>query len=207
MEMTSVVTKRGSGANVATHRDKNEAVPGQEARLGIVVHVFDVDLMEQRLGGRPPAGDATLSLRRPTVPDHLAPIVSDRDPAQPVVFYSLSAPNGAAACFGADDRNGTAPNSATFDAAVIELQRVTFAARWRRLLFYWSRRQTRAQRRLAKRNGRVRVRAGVGELRHDQPTGNGPSPGRLVTMRPCRPMAPPAQFVAPISADALGTAA
>jgi hypothetical protein len=208
MGMTSVVTKRGSGANVATHRDKNEAVPGQEARLGIVVHVFDVDLMEQRLGGRPPAGDATLSLTRPTVPDHLAPIVSDRDPAEPVVFYFLvSPPNGASACFGADDRDGTAPNSATFDAAVIELQRVTFAARWRRLLFYWSRQQSRAQRRLAKRHGRVRVRAGVGELRHDLPTGNGPSPGRLVRMSPCRALAPPAQLVAPLSADALGTAA
>jgi hypothetical protein len=137
----------------------------------------------------------------------LSPVVPNRDPAQPVVFYSLSAPNGAEACCGADDRDASAPNSATFDAAVIELQRVTFAARWRRLLFYWSRRQLRAQRRLAKRHGRVRVRAGVGELRHDLPTGNGPSPGRLVTMSPCRAMAPPAQFVAPISADALGSAA
>jgi hypothetical protein len=142
----------------------------------------------------------------PVNPD-LSPVVPNRDPAQPVVFYSLSVPNGAAACCGAVDRVGTAPNSAMFDAAVIALQTVTFAASWRRLLFYWSRRQSRAQRRLAKRHGRVRVRAGVGELRHDQPTGNGPSPGRLVTMSPCRAMAPPTQLVAPLSADALGTAA
>lgn len=137
----------------------------------------------------------------------LSPVVPNRDPTQAVVFYSLSAPNGAEACFDADDRNGTALSSAMFDAAVSALQRATFAALWSRLLFYWSRRQSQAQRRLAKRHGRVRVRAGVGELRHDRPTGNGPSPGRLVTMSPCRAMAPPAQLVAPISADASGTAA
>ena len=133
-----------------------------------------------------------------SVKPDLSPVVSDRDPAQPFVCYSLSVPNGAAACCGADDRDASAPNSAMFDAAIIAVRPSPVAR---------TRRPPRAERRLGNRHGRRRVRADVGELRRDQPTVGGPSPGRLVRMSPCRAMAPPAQLVAPLSADALGTAA
>lgn len=202
--MAAVVTKRASGASVATHREQNEAVAGQEGRLGIVVLVFDLDLMEQRLGGRPPAGDATLSLRRPTVPDHLTPVVSDRDPAEPVAFYYLRASNGGAACVGAVGRDST--NRRPSNAAVVAVLSVTFPVPWGRRRVWRTRRLLRAKWRLLMRKGRSPIRANVGELRHDQPTVGGPSPGRLVSMSPCRAMAPPARLVAPMSADASGTA-
>ena len=132
----------------------------------------------------------------------LAPVVSDRDPAQPVVFYYLRASNGAAACCFVDDRGVTSTNSCPSSAAVIAM---SFEVPLRRVVR--SRRTPRAEWRLAVRKGRSPLRTDVGELRRDQARLRAPSPGHFVTMSPCRAMAPPARLVAPISADASGTAA
>jgi hypothetical protein len=140
----------------------------------------------------------------PPVNPDLTPAVSDRDPAEPVVFYSLfeSPHRGAAARGFVDDRGVTSTNSRPSSAAVIAM---SFEVPVRRVVR--SRRTPRAEWRLAMRKGRSPVRTDVGELRRDQSRLRAPSPGRLVTMSPCRAMAPPAQLVAPLSADALGTAA
>jgi hypothetical protein len=162
--------------------------------------------LSKRLGGCTPAGYVSLP-RCPTVPDHLAPIAADRDPAEPVVFYSMAGPvyNGAAACHGADAQDGIWTNCRPSNGAGFALPPMTFSLPLCRVAR--TRRPPRAERRWAMRHGRCRVRSDVGALRQDQPRTDGPPPGRLVSMSPCRSMAPPAQLVAPLSADALGRAA
>ena len=137
--------------------------------------------------------------RCPAVLDHLAFVDTEGDPTEPVYPLAGPAHMGAAACFNTVGQECT--NGQVSNAAFIAPQSLI------RSVFRYRAARTRSRLRAKSRLARRRVRANVRALRRHQRRADGPPPGRLVSMSPCRAMAPPSQLVAPLSADALGTAA
>ena len=163
--------------------------------------------MEQGLRGYPATRRGVLVLGSIDPDLDLAPAVPNPDMAQAVLAYFPPTPNETAVCYGVDDRGVTFSIGSMGYVDPTALPPTTSLVHVTICRFVRSRRSPRAEWRLAMREGQSPLRSSVAELRRDQPTADGPSPGRLVSMSPCRAMAPPVRLVAPSSADALGTAA